>query len=104
MRWPSATRACAQTCDEAEAKLAAGKFEELPPGFRNSLAQLHGDGNRIMANKLDAILTGDLNSGRDCARAKRKELLKTTEAIIVRVEEQVKRFDAMKKEHTGGGD
>ena len=43
-------------------------------------AQLHGNANRIMANKLDAILTGDLNSGRDCARAKRKALLKTVRA------------------------
>ena len=36
----------------------------LDPKLRNDLAQLHGNLNKLLATKLDAILTGDLNSGR----------------------------------------
>ena len=51
---------------------------------------------KLLATKLDAILTSDLTTGRDAARAKRKELIGTTEALIDRVEGLVKRVDAAK--------
>ncbi len=52
----------------------------LDPKLRNDLAQLHGNLNKLLATKLDAILTGDLNSGKDDARAKRKELIRKVRA------------------------
>lgn len=82
-------------CDDAETFLG-GDTSDPPQGMRNGLAQLHGDLNKLLATKLDAILTGDLNTGRDAARAKRKELIKTTESMIERVEDQVKRLDKRK--------
>lgn len=88
----------AQSCDEAEKHLSKSSTDEMPHGLRNELAQLHGNANKLLATKLDAILTGELNSGRDCARAKRKALIKTTESLIERVEVFVKQFDSLKKE------
>jgi hypothetical protein len=44
-----------------------------------------------------AALTGELVSGRDDARAKRKALIKTVERLIDSVEKLVKKFDALKK-------
>lgn len=40
---------------------------------------------------------GELVSGRDDARAKRKALIKTVERLIDSVEKLVKKFDALKK-------
>ena len=49
-------QAMSRSVDEAAQQQAERSFAELPPGLRNRLAQLHGDANRLMANKLDAIL------------------------------------------------
>ena len=46
-------------------------------------------------------MAGELVSGRDDARAKRKALIKTVERLIDTVEKLVKKFDALKKEVTG---
>jgi hypothetical protein len=43
-----------------------------------------------------AAVPGDLNSGKEDARAKRKQLIKMVEALIEAVEKQVKRFDAIR--------
>lgn len=42
-------------------------------------------------------LPGDLTSGKEDARAKRKELIKMLEALIGTVEAQVKTFDSLRK-------
>jgi len=85
------------TSDEAETVLSAEVGTvEIPTRMRNELAQLHGNLNKLLATRLDAILTGELNTGKDAARAKRKELIKTTETLIERVEGQVKRYDQHK--------
>ena len=85
--------------EEAEAILGGHKpGGELDSQLRNDLAQLHGNANKLLATRIDAILTGELVSGRDDARAKRKALIKTVEKLIDSVEKLVKRFDALKKE------
>ena len=60
----------------------------------------HGDpldvANKLLATRIDAILTGDLVSGKDDARAKRKALIQKVEKLIETVEGQVKRFDQMR--------
>ena len=77
--------------------LLSGPAEEIPAGTRNKLAQLHGDTNKLLATKLDAILTGDLNSGKDDARATRKKLTAQMEALIEKVEALVKKHDQLVK-------
>ena len=67
--------------------------DQLAPALRNELAQLHGNANKILATRIDAILTGELVSGKDDARAKRKALIKVVEGLIETVEAQVKRYD-----------
>ena len=42
----------------ADATLSHPPADGLPPGLRNELAQLHGDANKLLATRLDAILTG----------------------------------------------
>jgi len=69
----------------------------LPLGMRNQMAQLHGDFNKLLATRLDAILTGELTSGKDDARAKRKALIKKVEGHIEKVESLVKRYDAARE-------
>ena len=84
-------------CDEADGILKNPPSDGLPPQLRNTLAQLHGDANKLLATRIDAILTGELNSGKDDARAKRKELSGVTEGLIDRLEGQVKLFDKLKQ-------
>lgn len=83
--------------DDAELLLCDDRAE-LPLTLRNELCQLHGNANKLIATRLDAILTGDLHSGRDDARAMRKQLIFQAEALIERVEKQVKQLD-QRREH-----
>jgi len=80
-------------CEKAEQTLQTTPGEQLDPHMRNALAQLHGSANKLLATRIDAILTSELVSGRDDARAKRKALIKQVEMLIETVEGQVKRFD-----------
>ena len=64
-----------------------------PLGLRNTMSQLHGNANKLLATRIDAILTSELVSGRDDARAKRKALIKVVEELIEKVEGLVKQFD-----------
>mmetsp|Transcript_19375 Transcript_19375/g.43301 ORF Transcript_19375/g.43301 Transcript_19375/m.43301 type:complete len:180 (-) Transcript_19375:451-990(-) len=82
--------------DEADTMFSSPPPEGLPSSMRNTLAQLHGDANRLLATRIDAILTSELNSGKDDARAKRKQLIGVTESLIDRVEGQVKQYDKLK--------
>lgn len=41
---------------------------------------------------------GDLNSGKDDARAARKQLIKKVEALIEKLESQVRSFDQLRAE------
>ncbi len=79
--------------DAAEASLARC---EVPLALRGELAQLHGSLNKLLATRLDAILTGDLTSGREEARARRKSLIVRCESLIECVEVQIGRIDALK--------
>ena len=84
-------------CDEAEHDLDNPGNDGFRSGLRSDLATLHGNANRLLATRLDAILTSDLNSGRDAARAKRKALIGQSEALIDRCEALVKRYDQEKE-------
>ena len=46
------------------------------------------------------LLAGDLHSGKEDARAKRKALIKLVEALIETVETQVKQVDEIKAQST----
>lgn len=83
--------------DEAVKTLDEPAADGIDPQLRGDLAQLHGDANKLLATRIDAILTGELHSGKEDARAKRKHLTQTTEALIVKIEDSVKRYDAFKK-------
>jgi len=85
-------------CDDAQKHLDSPPENGIPPGLRNDLAQLHGNANQLLATRLDAILTGELNSGKMIARQKRKELIGQAEKIIENVERQIQRIDATKAE------
>ena len=84
----------------AKAEASSSNFEScqssLPWGVRNWLAQLHGNANKLLATRLDAIITSDLTTGRDEVRAVRKRLIKHTEEIIERLENLVKAHDRIK--------
>ena len=63
----------------------------LPPALRGQLAQLHGNLNKILATRIDALSTVDITSGKDAARARRKALVLRSEELIETVEIQVRR-------------
>jgi len=88
-----------RVCDEAEKTLEQTPADELDPKLRGQLAQLHGNANKLLATRIDAILTSELVSGRDDARAKRKALIKQVEKLIETVEGQVKRYDKKRGAH-----
>ena len=58
-----------EICRRATEAIEAGT---IGAGLRNELSQCHGDANKLLATRIDAVVTGDLTSGRDDARKKRK--------------------------------
>lgn len=87
-----------QTSERAvELILAAQQSRaQVPVELRGSLCTLHGSANKMLATRIDAIMTGDLVSGKDEARASRKALVRQCEQLIERVEAQIKSVDALK--------
>jgi len=82
------------TVDQAWASLeATSSAEALDLSIRSRLGQVHGDANSMLTTKIDAILIGDLTSGKDFARARRKRLIQQVEALIEQTEEGARRFD-----------
>ena len=77
---------------------AAAQGASVPAGLRSDLASLHGSVNKLLATRLDAIVTSDMSSPgrRDEARAKRKALVAQSQALIERVEVQVAAVDALR--------
>jgi len=53
---------------------------------KTDLGQLHGNVFKLLSNQVDAVQTGELNSGKDIARAERKDLTRRAEALLDRVE------------------
>ena len=70
---------------------------ELPPvGLRNELAQLHGDANKLLATRIDVIVTGDLETGKEEARARRKAAVAHSERLIETLESQIAELDSIR--------
>lgn len=63
----------------ASSSIAIGKAKA-------DLGQLHGNVFKLLSNQVDAVQTGELNSGKDVARAERKDLSHRAEALLDRVE------------------
>ena len=90
--------------DAAAARLAAASpGQDSPAGLRNQLAQLWSQLNRVLETKLDALVTTELLSGREQARATRKRLIGRTQGLIEEVEAQVKQCDEIAREAPRGG-
>ena len=53
-----------QQLEEATKVLQTQPPDQWQPQMRNDLAQLHGNANRLLATKIDAILTGGSSSCR----------------------------------------
>ena len=70
----------------------------VPLSLRGELCSLHGSANKMLATRVDAIMTGDLMSGKDEARARRKALVLETERLIEQLEVQIKEIDGLKTE------
>ena len=81
----------AARCDAVSAEVptrAAGAIELKH--FRSELAQLHGNVDKLQFNKIDAVMTGPLTSGKAAAKAQRKALTKQCIALGERIEAVVK--------------
>ena len=76
-------RARAQAIN-AELVAAAGS---APPGVQSKIASLHGEARTLLETRVDAVLTGSLNSGREKARFQKKELAKQAGELIDQLEE-----------------
>ena len=63
----------------------------------NELAQMYGTLEKLQFTKVDAIITGDLSSGRAEAKQKRKQLTKTISAVMERVVRVRKQVIALEK-------
>ena len=94
----------------AEVEAAAKEGRSVDAAVRDVLAQLHGDCMRLVSTggallstgaeattPLDAIHTGELESGKDDARAERKVLVNRAEALASKVEALIGKIDAQKK-------
>lgn len=46
-----------QQVQDADKKLSTTPGDQLDPQMRNDLAQLHGNANKLLATRIDAILT-----------------------------------------------
>jgi len=84
-------------CDAADSTLEHTTVPAaLDLGLQSQLAALHGDANMLLAEKIDAVLTSELTSGKEHARMQRKSLTKQAERLIERLEAQVRRFDGIR--------
>ena len=90
------------TLTRADAALGALGAGPLPVGLRSELASLHGSANKLLATRLDGLLTGDLTTAREEARGKRKALVATAEALIERTEAQIRQIDHIKAARGAG--
>ena len=81
----------------AELIASSSSAKELPAELRGELALSHGILNKMLATRIDSILTGELVSGKDEARAKRKALVKKAETLIETVEGHIKAIDELKQ-------
>jgi hypothetical protein len=86
-----------ESVSAAAGKTLASQGMDLPSALRTELAKLHGDANRLLANRVDAVSTADLKSGCEEARAKRRSMVVRAEALIGRIEEQIKAVDQAKE-------
>ena len=86
-------KAMKELSDSAAITLGNG---DIPTGLRSDLASLHGTANKMLATRVDSLLTSDLTTGRDEARARRKALVATLEELIERTEQQIKFVDRRK--------
>lgn len=68
----------------------------IPVSLRGDLCTLHGSANKMLATRIDAIMTSDLISGKEEARAKRKALVTQAEHLIETVEAQILAVDQLK--------
>jgi len=73
-------------------------------GTRDELAKLHGEAHGLVTERIDAVTTAELNSGRADARAKRRELVGVATELLERTEQQVKALDAMRVARARRGD
>lgn len=88
-----------RSADDYKAAVEAACLPDgVPLDLRNKIAQLYGNAGKLLATKVDAVLTAELNSGQADARAKRKALSARCEALMVRTEAIIKQHDAKKKE------
>ena len=62
---------------------------------------MHGSANKLLAARLDAIVLGDLTTGKEEARAKRKALVAAAESLIERTEQQIQKIDVRKSSSAG---
>ena len=94
----AATDKLSKALDEAARGSATDEAADtLDRTLRTQIALLHGDANKLLACQLDAVLVSDLESGKADARAKRKALTRTAEALIERLEAEVQRFDDLRR-------
>jgi len=97
-RMSAATDQLSVALDKAARGSASDEAADtLDRSLRTQIALLHGDANKLLACQLDAVLVSDLDSGKADARAKRKALTRKAEAIIERLEAEVRRFDEIRR-------
>jgi hypothetical protein len=85
---------CTKAAAALEAEAAAGTA--VPMGLRSELAQLHGNANKLLAQRLDSLIVGELTTGQDEARARRKALVVACEVLIEATEAHIQTIDARK--------
>ena len=109
-RMSTVSRTRLQILEDLDSRLT--KYEAKIPGFQSAvkkgsanasqlgvikgeLGQLFGDLEKLQYNEIDAVITGDLETGREDARAMRKGLTKRTARMldeVKRLVDEVKRY------------
>mmetsp|Transcript_47870 Transcript_47870/g.102274 ORF Transcript_47870/g.102274 Transcript_47870/m.102274 type:complete len:123 (-) Transcript_47870:347-715(-) len=93
----SVLRAYEAAVDKAAAQLANPPPSGLSITLRSELAQLYGNVNKLLEENVDATTTMDLNTGKQDAKAQKKELTHWADALIVRVQALIAQLDARKR-------
>ena len=60
---------------------------------RGAMAQLHGHLGKLLTTKIDAVTTSDLNSGKDQAKHRRKDLAQRALRLYDELEALIKDID-----------
>jgi len=93
-----ALQARARAIDEELLTAAAASPASIPTGVQTRIAVLHGETQKLLETRVDAVLTSTLESGREKAKWQKRELTAQATELIEKLLELKQRLSSLESE------